>query len=253
MRWDPDRYLEFPEARRRPAEDLIARIEGDPTQVWDLGCGTGLVTELLARRWPDAAVHGLDTSPEMLAVARRHGGIDWVLGDLTTWEPEVPADVVTASAVLQWVDGHLDLLPRLMGHTRVLAVQMPRNFDAPSHTILAETAADPPWSGRVGDLRRLAPVATADEYYDALAPVAGRVDLWETEYMHVLTGDDPVARWVAATAARPYLDALGGDGEAFLADYAGRVASAYPRRPDGTTLFPFRRIFFIAHGRDAGH
>lgn len=252
MRWDPDRYLEFPEARRRPAEDLIARIDADPAKVWDLGCGTGLVTELLARRWSDAAVHGLDSSPEMLAVARRRKGIDWVLGDLTAWEPRVAVDVVTANAVLQWVDGHLDLLPRLMTHTRVLAVQMPRNFDAPSHTILAETAADPRWSRRVGHLRRLAPVASAERYYDALAPVAGHVDIWETEYVHVLPGEDPVARWVAGTAARPYLEALGSDGEAFLADYADRVASAYQRRPDGTTLFPFRRLFFVAYRDGAG-
>jgi trans-aconitate 2-methyltransferase len=246
MKWDPARYLEFAEPRLRPAVDLIARIEADPDEAWDLGCGTGMVAGLLADRWPRARVHGLDSSPEMLAAARHREGIHWVLGDLRQWHPESRPDVVTCNAVLQWIDGHLDVLARLSSHTRVLAVQMPRNFDAPSHVLLAETASSPRWRDRVGHLRRTRPVASAEEYYDALAPLTDRIDIWETEYVHVLAGDDPVARWVAGTAARPYLEALGADASAFLEDYAHRVRGAYPRRPDGTTLFPFRRIFFVA-------
>jgi trans-aconitate 2-methyltransferase len=246
MRWDPARYLEFAGPRLRPAVDLVARIEVDPQQVWDLGCGTGMVTALLADRWPTARIHGLDSSPEMLAEARGREDIDWVLGDIAEWEPDTPVDVVTCNAALQWVDGHLAMLPRLASHTRVLAVQMPRNFDAPSHVILAETALSGRWRDRVGHLHRTRPVASAEEYYDALAPVVDRIDIWETEYVHVLEGDDPVARWVSGTAARPFVEALGLDGEAFLEEYAARVRGVYPRRPDGTTLLPFRRIFLVA-------
>lgn len=247
MRWDPIRYLEFSDDRLRPAVDLIARIAVDePATVWDLGCGTGLVTRLLADRWPGAAITGLDSSEEMLAVARQHTGIEWVLGDVTTWDPPHAVDLAVCNAVLQWVDGHVALLPRLMARASTLAVQMPANFDAPSHTLLAETAGSERWSHRVGHLRRGRPVAPPAEYYDALAPVAEHIDLWETEYVHVLTGDDPVARWVSGTAARPFIEALGDAGPAFLADYAERVRAAYPRRPDGTTLFPFRRIFIVA-------
>lgn len=246
VRWDPARYMEFAGPRLRPAVDLVARIEADPDQVWDLGCGTGMVTALLADRWPAARIHGLDSSPEMLAEARRRKGIRWVLGDLTGWEPDAPVDVVTCNAVLQWVDGHLGVLPRLASHTRILAVQMPRNFDAPSHALLAETALSDRWRDRVGHLHRARPVASAEDYYDALAPVADTVDIWETEYVHVLVGDDPIARWISGTAARPYLEALDSDADAFLEDYAHRVRDAYPRRPDGTTLFPFRRIFLVA-------
>lgn len=246
MRWDPQRYLEFTGPRLRPAIDLLSRIDADPRQVWDLGCGTGMVTALLADRWPGAMVHGLDSSDEMLAEARRRADIDWVLGDIAGWEPDVPADVVTCNAVLQWVDGHLALLPRLMSHTAILAIGVPNNFAAASHMALAETAGSDRWRDRVGDLRRPRPVATPEEYYDALAPITRHIDMWETDYIHVLEGDDPVARWVASTAARPYLEALGADGEAFLADYAERVRDAYPRRDDGTTLFAFRRLFFVA-------
>jgi trans-aconitate 2-methyltransferase len=246
MRWDPARYLEFAGPRLRPAVDLVARIDADPQLAWDLGCGTGMVTAILADRWPTARIHGLDSSPEMLAAARGREDIDWVLGDIAEWEPDTPVDVVTCNAVLQWVDGHLDVLPRLASHTRILAVQMPRNFDAPSHVMLAETALSDRWRDRVGHLHRPRPVASAEEYYDALAPIVSRIDIWETEYVHVLEGDDPVARWVSGTVARPFVEALGPDGEAFLGDYAARVRGAYPRRPDGTTLFPFRRIFFVA-------
>jgi trans-aconitate 2-methyltransferase len=247
VRWDPDRYLEFIDDRLRPAVDLLARVPVDsPRSVWDLGCGTGLVTALLRERWPHADITGLDSSEEMLEVARQRTDIRWVSGDITGWAPPDPADVAVCNAVLHWVDGNTALLPRLMARTAVLAVQMPRNFDAPSHTLLAETAASPRWRDRVGHLRWERPVADPAEYYDALAPVADRLDLWETEYVHLLTGDDPVPRWVSGTAARPHLEVLGDDGPAFLSDYAERVRSAYPRRPDGITLFPFRRIFIVA-------
>jgi trans-aconitate 2-methyltransferase len=247
--WDPAGYLEFADHRLRPAFDLIGRIDLDPRTVWDLGCGTGHVTALLARRWPGARVHGLDRSADMLDEARRIDGIEWVHGDVTSWEPAEPADLLFSNAALHWVDDHAAVFPRLVSFLAeggILAVQMPRNFAEPSHTLLAEKARSPRWKARLGDVARTAPVAEPAAYYDVLAPLVDGVDIWETEYLHVLDGPDPVARWAGSTAARPYLGALAADADAFMADYAEALREAYPRRPDGTTLFPFRRLFIVA-------
>jgi trans-aconitate 2-methyltransferase len=248
-RWDPGRYLEFAEHRSRPALDLLARVEADPGEVWDLGCGTGHVTAQLRDRWPKAAVHGLDSSPDMLAVARRIAGIDWVEGDISAWDPPVAPDLAVSNAVLQWVGEHGSLFPMLIERVAdggVLAVQMPRNHDAPSHSLLAETARSARWRGRMGNLARRAPVEDPAFYHDVLAPITRRLDIWETEYLHVLHGPDPVARWSRSTAARPYLEAAGDQADDFMTEYAERLRVAYPQRDDGTTLLMFRRLFIVA-------
>jgi trans-aconitate 2-methyltransferase len=249
-RWDPEQYSTFADHRIRPALDLLNRIPLiDPETVWDLGCGTGSITRLLRDRWPGADVTGLDSSPEMLEQARNLPVITWVLGSIEDWTPPQPAGVIYANASLHWVPNHDALFPRLAGYLApggVLAVQMPRNFDLPSHTLLYETAAEPSWADRVGHLPTASPIAGPARYHDLLAPHCEAVDVWETTYLQVLTGSDPVAAWTRGTAARPYLDALGADGEAFMADYAARLRDAYPPSPDGTTIFPMRRVFAVA-------
>lgn len=255
MPWDPTLYAAFAAPRLRPAADLLARIAADsPALVTDLGCGTGNVTRLLAARWPGAEVVGVDSSPEMLrAAAAEAGAVRWVRGDAGTWTPERPVDVVFSNAALHWLDGHDTLFPRLMGLLApggVLAVQMPHNHHAASHTAMAEAAEAGPWAERLRPLARRLPVGEPSFYYGVLAPLASELDLWETEYLHVLDGDDPVVRWTMGTALRPLLDALdAAERPAFLAEYARRVAAAYPRRPDGRTLFPFRRLFLVARRR----
>lgn len=217
--------------------------------MWDLGCGTGEITEALARRWPAARVLGIDSSPEMLSRARERQGVEWVQGDIRTWEPDGPVDLIFSSAALHWVPGHTGLFPRLFSRLSPggrLAVQMPRNFAQPSHTLLAETARGARWADRLSHLGRQAPVASPDWYHDLLRPLASVLDVWETTYLQALTGDDPVAAWTRSTAARPYLEALGSDAEAFMEEYSARLRMAYPPRPDGVTLFPFTRLFVIA-------
>ena len=246
--WDSRQYLKYEDHRLRPAIDLIARIEASPAEVWDLGCGTGTITAMLAERWPMATVHGLDSSPQMLERAPSVVGIDWVAGDIATWTAASPVDLLFSNAALQWLDDHAVLFPRIVASVAsggVIAVQMPRNHGAPSHTLLAETARSPRWSARVAHLIRPAPVAEPTFYYDLLRPLLDSIDLWETEYQQVLTGTDPVAEWTKGTAALPFLEALGGDAEAFMADYAARLRDAYPPRPDGTTLFGFKRLFVV--------
>ena len=255
MTWDPARYLTFGDERLRPARDLLARVPLEaPARIADLGCGPGNATELLAQRWPDAAILGVDSAPEMLERARKSGiEAEWVEADLARWAPDQPFDLIYANAVLQWLDDHERLFPRLMGFLRpggALALQMPRNFEAPSHAMMRETAASGPWAGRLRGVLRGAPVGPPSDYFAILKVHAADLDIWETEYLHVLEGHDPVLKWTRGTALRPVIDALPEvESAAFEAAYTARLRLAYPRREDGQTLFPFRRLFIVALAR----
>lgn len=238
--------------RLRPALDLIARIPAiAPRHVFDLGCGTGSATRLLAEPWPGATVTGVDASTDMLEAARAGGGgIRWIEADLAGWTPEEQPDLLFSNAALHWLDDHPALFPRLLGLLPpggVLAVQMPNNFAAPSHRAIAELADDERWRERLLALIRPAPVAPPERYLEMLLSLATRVDVWETTYWHVLGGEDPVPAWTGGSALRPVLAALD-DNERrdFMAAYAGRMRAAYPRRDNGLTLFPFRRLFIVA-------
>ncbi len=250
--WDPGQYLKFADHRLRPALDLMARIPPlAARRIYDLGCGPGTITRLLAERWPGAEVSGIDGSAEMLARARDLApGIDFVAADLTAWTPPAPAELVFSNAALQWLGDHDGLFPRLLSGVApggVLAVQMPRNFDAPSHRLLAEIAGQDSWRDRLRPLLRGAPVAPPQDYHRLLAARAASLDIWEVEYLHRLEGANPVLEWTKGTALRPFLDALAGaERAAFLAEYGRRVAAAYPPQADGATLFPFRRLFIVA-------
>ena len=256
MTWDPGEYLAYADHRTRPAIDLLARIPlRAPRRIADLGCGPGNSTALLAARWPDADILGLDSSPEMLAKARATDlRARWLQADIADWQPDERVDLIYANAVLHWLDGHAMLLPRLISFLApggVLAVQMPRNFDAPSHQLLREVAESGPWADRLAATLRRRPVAEPDWYHDLLTEGCRALDIWETSYLHVLEGADPVLRWTRSTAMRPVRDALSGSTlAAFEAAYAARLREAYPARPDGRTLFPFRRLFIVAQARD---
>lgn len=253
--WDPQTYLTYADERTRPARDLLAAVDvADPRRVVDLGCGTGTSTRLLAARWPEAEILGTDSSAEMIAAAREEGdGLRYEVLDAAAWHPDEPLDVVFSNAMLQWLPGHLDLLPRWLAALAPqgrLAFQVPANFDAPHHVLLREFCAAPAWRDRLGGIsERHERIHTPREYADALAAAGARPDVWETTYLHRLEGTDPVLTWTSGTALRPVLKALEGDSEArgaFLAEYGAAVRAAYPPGPDGVTSFPFRRIFAVA-------
>lgn len=254
-RWSPSTYLQFADERSRPFFDLLARVPVEsPDTAVDLGCGPGHLTAVLAERWTSASVLGVDSSPEMVAAAREHetGRVRFQLADITSWRSNRPADVIVANAVLQWVPEHRSLLPRLVRSLSAggcLAFQVPGNFDEPSHRLLAELAGDPRFAAATAGVERPAAFDAAT-YLADLAVLDCDVDAWETTYLHVLTGPDPVFRWISGTGARPVLQALTGDQRAeFVPEYQALLREAYPARPFGTVL-PFRRIFVVARRRD---
>jgi trans-aconitate 2-methyltransferase len=252
MNWNPQQYARFAGQRLRPALDLLARIPLEqPRTVVDLGCGTGNVTRILRSRWPHARICGVDGSPQMLAEARKEeADIEWEHSELGSWNPAEKYHVVFSNAALHWLDDHAALFARLAGCIApggVLGVQMPRNFGAPSHTLMHELASSPPWRDVLAPLLRPMPVLEPAAYYGILAPRVRSLDIWETEYLQVLEGENPVAEWTKGTWLAPLLAALAPGGRAgFEAEYRRRVAQAYPRREDGKTLFPFRRLFIVA-------
>jgi trans-aconitate 2-methyltransferase len=250
--WDPSKYLAFADHRSRPFFDLLARVSADaPRRVVDLGCGPGNLTATLAGRWPDAALEASDSSPEMVAAARERG-IDATVLDVRDWRPGPDTDVVVSNAVLQWVSGHDELLARWvkqLPHGAWLAFQVPGNFNAPSHVRVRELAASPAWRERLEPVVLREDDAVLDPAgYAALLSDAGcSVDAWETTYLQRLTGDDPVLEWVTGTALRPVRNALSDeDWQAFRAELAPQLRADYPQRADGTTWFPFRRVFAVA-------
>src|ERR1051325_9988472 len=213
MAWDPAQYLKFAGPRLRPALDLLQRIDADaPAAVYDLGAGAGNVTRLIAARWPDSRIVGVDSSAEMLAkAAAENPTIEWQQADLATWRPERPADVIYSNAALHWLDNHDRLLPGLLAGLApggVLAIQMPRNFDARSHTLITETALSGTWRPVLEPLLRPAPVAAPEFYYDLLALRTAALDIWDTEYLQVLDGVNPVKEWTKGTWLLPLIPAL---------------------------------------------
>lgn len=259
--WDPVTYLRYGDERSRPFFDLLGRVAPDqPREVVDLGCGPGLLTLHLAQRWPDAAVVGVDSSPEMISRAVALGSrVTFRTGDVREWQPSPRTDVVVSNATLQWVPDHPALLVRWVAELPPagwLAVQVPGNFAAPSHQALRAVGADCRWQDEVTPLLRSAPVLEPAEYAALLAREGCAVDAWETTYVHVLPAldgaDHPVLAWMEGTALRPVRAALGADSRwaAFRAALGERLASQYPVR-NAEVLFPFRRIFFVARAGGA--
>lgn len=263
MRWDPAQYARYGDERGRAFIDLVARIDcAAPRRVVDLGCGPGNLTALLAARWPSAVVEGLDSSTEMISRAASVDGVAFRVEDAAAWTMPADADVVVSNATLQWVPGHQDLLrswASILPAGGWLAFQVPGNFDSPSHTLMRSLATSSRWAGVVGDaLRHHDAVSTPEQYATLLLDAGLTADVWETTYVHVLSGVDPVLEWVRGTGLRPVLAALSADdaapdpdgarpaAEVFEAEYADLLRAAYPPTGPGT-LFPFRRIFAVAH------
>lgn len=263
--WDPARYGLFGNERQRPAIDLISRLPKQasgfsPRHIVDLGCGPGSVTALLADAYGgsdtgNVRIVGVDSSDEMLATARqRDDSIEWQKADIATWEPDDQVDLLFSNAALHWVPDHSKLFPRLLGFVRpggMIAIQVPNNFLAPSHQLIGEAGMD--WRKEVAEAMHAARIMRPGDYFDVMAPDCDEIDLWQTQYCHVLTGEDAVYIWTSSTILRPVIAALPDDAarETFTKKYKERLKQVYPPRDDGRTLFPFNRLFMIARKRSA--
>ena len=251
--WSAAQYLKFEEERTRPSADLLARVPlTAPAAAIDIGCGPGNSTELVAARYPEAAVEGLDSSPDMLEKARKRlPGLVFHLGDIANWQPARAYDLVFANAVLQWLPDHERLLPRLAGALApggCLAVQMPDNFDEPSHASMREIAEAGDWAPKLrGAKDAKADIGSFDDYYRWLRDAGCAVDIWRTTYVHPMAGAPAIAEWFKSTGLKPYLDRLdAGEREAFVSAYVERIDARYEHHEGGTLLLRFPRLFIVA-------
>ena len=253
--WDPELYLRHADERGRPFHDLLARVDVTPYSIVDLGCGPGQLTPVLRERWPHARILGIDSSAEMIeAASRRDDGpsVSYEQADVATWDPGAPVDLLVSNAMFQWVPDQLDVIRRLAGrvaHGGAFALQVPNNFDAPSHVLLHEVAARAPYAEHTSRLD-LPRGHEPEEYVELFAGISDGlgwcVDVWETTYMHVLTGVDAVFTWISGTGARPVLQALpDGLRDQFVEEYKEALRVAYPPQ-DWGTLMPFARVFVVA-------
>jgi len=260
MKWDPAKYTEFSDYRGRPYKDLLGQLsEINPKKIVDLGCGPGNMTRLLAQRWPDAQVTGLDSSAEMIAKAQsaeHEENLEFALADARVWQPEEETDLLFSNAMLQWLPEHRELLTSWLENMKVgsyVAIQMPGNFASPSHALMREVAESPKWVHKLGGvLRGGTVVGEPDEYQRLLLSAGFQANVWESTFHQLLMGDDPIVDWVRGTALLPVKATLNSSEYVeFENDYRGAVSASYPsfQAPDGTRLtnFPFRRLFMVGH------
>jgi trans-aconitate 2-methyltransferase len=272
--WSAKQYLGFEDERTRPVRDLLGALPAVEARVAvDIGCGPGNSTELLAARFPDAAISGLDSSADMIAAARKRlPQIPFDVVDIEAWirldtaraagpavRPPAPAarapgsvDVILANAVLQWVPDHAALFPALAARLApggILAAQMPDNLDEPAQRLMRELAADGPWSGKLtAAARTRVPIGGADWYYKLLRSSCAKVDVWRTTYYHPLAGgENAIVEWFKGSGLRPFLEPLdSAERAAYLTRYTAAIMGAYPALGDGTVLLPFPRLFIVA-------
>lgn len=252
--WNPQLYLQFANERTQPAIDLAARIQlAEPAHIVDLGCGPGNSTAVVRRRWPEADITGVDSSPAMLAAAAEaYPPGRWELADAATWEAAAPVDLVFSNAALQWLPDHAELFPRLLTQVAAggaLAVQMPAHYDSPVHQVVHEIAERAEWRELLAGASRALTSHEPAFYYQVLQPVAGHLDLWVTAYYHIMEGPQAILTWFRSTGLRPYLDALapGEQRQRFEDAVLAGYTRLYPPEPDGRVLFPFRRLFLVAY------
>ena len=252
--WNPEQYLKYKSERTRPSMDLVSRIKiKTPRNIIDIGCGPGNSTQILLQRWPSAKIVGLDHSEEMIKKARQdYPRQKWLTADVSLFESDILYCIVFSNACLHWVPHHDVVIPRLFEFVRdrgAIAVQVPSNHKSPLHKALVSVSSDKKWHRYTKGCERLLHHHPPQYYYELLTPIASSVDLWETIYYHILPSHEGLIEWSKGTAMKPYLDRLPDEGKRnrFEREVLAGCKDAYKVQKDGSIIYPFKRLFFIAY------
>jgi trans-aconitate 2-methyltransferase len=250
--WNPDLYMQFRSERTQPSIDLIARIHSvEPESIIDIGCGPGNSTQVLANRWPNADITGLDRSAAMIAKARQgYPDQRWIVADALTFEPERYYDLVFSNAVIQWIPHHGALLKkfhRMLSDHGLVAIQIPLFWDMPLGEIIRNTAGEGRWNQQLEGVSDLFTIHPYSFYYDRLSELFHSMELWETHYLHILDNHASILKMMRSTGLKPYIDRLNNDSEKkeFEKEVFKKIENGYPKQKDGKVLLPFKRLFFI--------
>ena len=252
--WDSELYLKFEKERTQPSYDLVSRIEiHTPKYIVDVGCGPGNSTAVLKSHWPYAKISAFDNSSEMLDRAiHTDSTIEWFQADVSTWFPEKKYDLIFSNAVFQWIPDHEIILPKLisfLSDNGAFAVQMPAHCDSPLHKLLIKVSRNEKWKDLTSKARNRLKMKTPEFYYDLLAPIVSKIDIWQTEYYHEIESVTSIIEWFRGTGMRPFLEAL--DNESNKLDFEKELLTNYQKvyktRVNKKVLLPFRRFFFIAY------
>ncbi|KAH7122195.1 putative O-methyltransferase [Dactylonectria estremocensis] len=255
--WSANQYSRFLNERTQPSRDLLARVPlASPKRVIDLGCGPGNSTAVVAERYPDAKLSGIDSSADMIQKAKGTlPDVSFDVADLTTFKPGGEVDLYFSNAVFQWLPSgrRIEIIGQLVEHLSsggVLAFQVPFNVSEPSHAAMSETAfaPDTAWEET---MRRVKPgrdeFPTPAELYDGLRPLCSDVQIWKTTYFHTLENYEAIVEWVKGTGLRPFLDPLSEtERDGYLKEYLARLKKVYPTQNDGKVLLPYPRLFLVA-------
>lgn len=253
--WQPDKYLKYKRERTQPSIDLVNRIaiDFDPKYIVDFGCGPGNSTQVLVNRWPSASVTGVDISDSMIAKAKTdYPNQRWMMGDAHTFTSNVKYDIVFSNATLHWITDHESLLKHFHGLVSdggAVAVQLPLFWDMPLGQLIDRIANSSRWKDMMSGVRNVFTMHDHSFYYNLLAPLFQSIDLWQTDYMHILDSPASIFEMVQSTGLRPYLDRLKSDEEkqAFEKEVFDGTVKAYPLEKDGKVIYPFKRLFFIGY------
>lgn len=251
--WDPKLYQTYKGKRLRPVLELLGQIGSHSfDRIMDIGCGPATSTSVLAHTFPKANICGIDSSADMIKQAKSAlPTAQFNVVDIDAWEPNRKFDLIFANAVLHWLNDHETLIGKMAGALHrhgVFAVQMPDNMDQPSHRAILELVTSLRWQARLhSQMKMRCMVHPAADYYQWLSKYFSSVNIWRTEYQQVMASHEAIVEWVKGAALRPYLSVLDEEETtAFLEDYTTLVRQSYPVCDNGSVLFPFPRLFWVA-------
>ncbi len=253
--WDPDHYLKFMNERTQPSIDLVNKINSEcsPVQIVDIGCGPGNSSQVLLRRWPQAKLIGVDNSPAMIAKAKKdYPEQQWILSDVSTFESDMKFDLVFSNAAIQWIPDHENLfekLGNLLSENGVIAMQVPQFQDMPLGQIIHSVSQNKRWKKETAGCSKLFTFHDFHYYHDLLANKMKSLDMWETDYIHVMTSHLVIMDMIKSTGMKPYLERLGNekDKKDFEEEVLHEIHTCYPEQKNGEVLYPFKRLFFIGY------